>query len=484
MRIPANGFLAATLLGIATVALHTRVAPHDSTLLSTERVFALSPRRARVALGLALLLCVVVIVSVARGAVVDWRVAAYRAAPTRERAEAIVAVDGADPRGLAARGLERLRDSAATSLRPDGAPRARVLVDGAIADLRAALRAMPAEPTYHERLGAAYAARALSSGSRDDAARALAHHRRAVAASPENATLYVSLFRFALSQRPASLGLALDAARGGIARDPAVLDRVLDAVAPLALKDGEWTALVPAATAPRLRLALALETRALLRPATAAARSALETPANRVESAAARWLLARLLILEGNAEDAVQEISLALLQDAANPELTFTYAEALRARGDPRALDAYRAAATAAPHAPRDAFLVADGPLRDAIRARVGDSPLRYRKALAWYLGARGYHDQALREWRAIVDADGKDAQARFALAAALEARGQADRALEEYREAVGARRAARVSRGTSGRAISTSRRSPNGARSATSGRRISTRDSRSPARS
>src|SRR5262249_55552016 len=82
-------------------------------------------------------------------------------------------------------------------------------------------------------------------------------------------------------------------------------------------------------------------------------------------------------------------------------------------------------------------FRVSDSRLKTLVDERVGGSALKYRVALARYLGERGLRDQALDEWTTIVAADGRDALARFALANALEASGQGDRALEEYRQAV-----------------------------------------------
>lgn len=443
LRIPANGFLAATLLGVATVALHSRFGLREATLLSGRRAIPVPRRLVPVAVSGAVVLSALLIGHAARAALVEGRLAAYRAAPTFARAEAIVTIDGADPRGRAARGLERLEESRRLGLRADGGAHSRVLVDAAIADFREALRGRPAEPTYHEQLASAHAARALSARDPADVAEALAHHRRAIASAPDDARLHLSLFRFALSQRPALLERALDAARETLVRDPDALERILDDVAPLPLADGEWLALVPSVAAARLRLAFGLETRALLRPATVAARAALAAPVTHGEAGVARWLLARLLLLQGNVDEALEEISLARLHDAGNPELAFTHAEALRARGDPRALDAYRAAVDAVPRAPRrgdgalDLFPVSDPRLRDTIRERVRASPLRYRKTLAWYLGVRGFREQALGEWRAVVEADGRDADARMGLAAALEAAGERDGALAEYRQAV-----------------------------------------------
>jgi tetratricopeptide (TPR) repeat protein len=445
LRIPANGFLAAALLGIATVTFHTRFGTRGGALLSARRQVALPSGRVRVvAVGLVLVASTVVAGYAVRGALLDARFAAYRAAPSPARAEAIVAIDSHDPRGLAARAVARLDEGVGVAWRADAGGRPIALLSGAIDDLRQALRALPTEPTYHERLASAHAARALLTHGAEDVVAAAAHYRRAIAAAPGNVWLSVAFVRFALSHRSTMLDAALEMARAAIERDPATLGLLVDEMGAVRLDDERWLAAVPGSAALRLRLALELESRALLRPATTVARAALEVPTSREERGAARWLLARLLVLQGDTDGALQEISPALVRDAANPELSLAHADVLRARGDPRALDAYRAAVDAVPAVLRrsvdgtiDPFPVADPHLRSLIRARTGRSPLRYRKALAWYLGVRGLREQAVREWSAIVAADDRDALARIGLADDLEAVGQPDRALEEYRRAV-----------------------------------------------
>src|SRR5581483_9656250 len=180
-----------------------------------------------------------------REAVLDRRLVAYRQAPRLATAEAAVVVDGGNPRGLAARGAERLDEGLRLRFRPDGAGRSSALIDGAIEDLRHALAGIPTEPTYHERLARAYGARATLSGNSEDISAAVAHYRRAIASAPNDVGLQVALFTFAVSQRPALLDIALDAGRTALDRDPQALDRVVDAVASIRLDDAQWGRLVP-----------------------------------------------------------------------------------------------------------------------------------------------------------------------------------------------------------------------------------------------
>src|SRR5206468_815695 len=102
------------------------------------------------------------------------------------------------------------------------------------------------------------------------------------------------------------------------------------------------------------------------------------------------------------------------------------HARALRARD-------LLASPTPAAHGVRDrtgtadAFPVTNRHLRAALSARVGASDLKYRKALASYLAVRGFWDQALQEWSAVVARDGRDAEARIGLATTFDAMGRPD---------------------------------------------------------
>ena len=112
-------------------------------------------------------------------------------------------------------------------------------------------------------------------------------------------------------------------------------------------------------------------------------------------------------------------------------------------RGDPDALESFRAALTfseqrARVQPPPAPFTIRDARLAGLVAQRVdGDwtQPARYRRALARHLLERKLWDQAVAEWRALAAADGRDAEGRFALGAAFEGRGDAEDALREYRQ-------------------------------------------------
>jgi tetratricopeptide (TPR) repeat protein/O-antigen ligase len=443
LRMPANGLLAATLLGIATVALHTRFGSREDVWISDVRRIALPPGHASRAMASVVIVATgLAIWYAARTAMVDERLAAYRENPSAEHAAAIIAAPGSDPRTLAARAAMRVQTATATGWRPDARLKSRELLGAAVADLQQALTITPSGAFYHEQLGVALGARALLDGEARDAAQAAAHFRRAIALAPENAQLYVSLARFAATQRPALWDVAFRAARGGVQRDPAMLDTLVDEPAFAALTDAQWLALAPPSATDRLRLALLLEKGSRLPAATRAARGALEVATLPGDQVLSHWALARLLLFTGDVVGALAAAESGLAIDPRNPELYLAYGHALRSRGDPRALDAYRAAADVVTGIVRREGRLAPFPVRDRrLRAlvdeRVGASPRKYRTALAAYLVARGMRGQAIEEWTALVAEDGRDAQARFALATVLDESGQADRALEEYREAV-----------------------------------------------
>jgi tetratricopeptide (TPR) repeat protein len=159
---------------------------------------------------------------------------------------------------------------------------------------------------------------------------------------------------------------------------------------------------------------------------------------------AARWVSARLLLALGEAAAASRALEAAVDIDPGNPEINRLRGDAFAASGDPRALDAYRAAVDVsvertakAPNRDYIALPVADVPLRTLILERSGTGTTRHRKALAAYLERRGFVEQAQAEWRQIVGETPADAEAHFRFAAALERGGAKDEALEEYRRAV-----------------------------------------------
>jgi tetratricopeptide (TPR) repeat protein len=209
------------------------------------------------------------------------------------------------------------------------------------------------------------------------------------------------------------------------------------------LSDAQWLPLAPPSAASRLRLALLLER---VRPAAGVhvARIAQDGLVGGTDLLAARWVTARLLLALGDPAAASRALEGAVDIDPGNPEINRLRGDAFTASGDPRALDAYRAAVDVfvertakAPNRDYIALPVTDVPLRALILERTGRGTTRHRKTLASYLERRGFADQALAEWRQIVGETPGDADAHFRFAAALERGGARDEALEEYRRAV-----------------------------------------------
>src|SRR5262249_999640 len=253
------------------------------------------------------------------------------------------------------------------------------LLEGAIHDLRAALKATPTVPYPHEHLGWAYATVAMIDPERRAAAIpfALASLQRAVALQPANAYLRASLAFLALQFGDPYLQTALDSGRGAIERDPALIEEVTTHFLPLPLTVAQWANLVPDSGLDRLELGTLLEASGLVpEAADEYQRAAQLLP--RGESVFARWALAQLLMRQGDPRAALSVIEKALQLDPENPELRLAQGAAL-AQLDADPLIAYRAAVQSAEargsakgggpfevRSPRAQALVARAPGRDA----------------------------------------------------------------------------------------------------------------------
>jgi tetratricopeptide (TPR) repeat protein/O-antigen ligase len=460
-RIPANGVLAATCLGIATVALHTRFGAGDERLLVAVRARSLGTGRLRPAVAATSAVAVALVFAflVARPPLIQTALRGTGPATLR-RTDQALAFAPRDVEALRSRAqlrvaaARRVWDSGQTS---DGRTlatweerrrEALVLLSGAIEDLRAALSVTPTAPYLHEQLGWAHGAVAMIDPERRASAMpaALASLHRAIALQPANPYLYGSLAVLASTQGAQFLPLALDAARGAIQRDPGLLRELANHLLPLGPSDAQWAALVPDSGLDRLELGAFLEELALVREATQEYRRAAQL-LPRGESSFARWKLARLLMQQGDYAAAVAEIDAALERDPDNPELQLARATALAERHEPAALDAFRAAARTG-----EAWIigrVADqGPFEvGAARARAlvvqalgqdaREGALRYRRALAQYLSDEKLWDQALREWDQVLAQAPQHATACFGRGVALAGLGRRDEALEAYRKAV-----------------------------------------------
>jgi tetratricopeptide (TPR) repeat protein len=451
-RIAANGFLVAALLGLATVALHTRLASGREQLLTGARIAELSGRRA----------WIVPIAIVALVALTAWcgywvRVGVLRVAEDRihrqptaalrfAAADRVLAIDGASVAGLQARARARYDSAHAVWLGPIQPGRDRradtaALLGLARHDLTAALRVTPTHPGLHEDLAWVEAVDAVAHDRRgpEGLARALASAARAITLAPENAALYASMARLAYSLPE----LGLEAAREAVRRQPRLLASLVDVYRPLSLSDTEWLSMVPATAIDRVELAAVLESRRLRADAVAAYRAALEV-APPSHGGLYRWALARALGRHGQDEEAITMLRQALAGEAGNPELHRTLGLALARRGDPAALDHLRLAVSSmerhAAAGERGPFAVRDPRLVIWAEREAGDDLTRttaYRRSLARYLLERRLWEQAIAEWQTVARAAPGDGEARYGLGLAFEGTGAHDAALEHLRAAV-----------------------------------------------
>ena len=453
MRIPANGVLAAALLGLATVALHTRLVAGREQLLTAVRAVALSGRAwlAAGALAIAGLTGLAGWSAFAvRTALADAPRERLRERLSMEDAERLLALDPWSTPARRARALARQNAAWAVwtgrtpSASPDAARHAALglLAEGR-ADLHAALRAAPTNPALHHHLAWIEAVDAVVRGRTGGEAltETLAHAARAVALAPENPRFYASTARLAMRELPQ---LGLRAAREATRRDPALIPALVDLYRQVGLSEAEWLALVPEAPVDRLDLAAHLEDRRLVAEALAAYRAAL-AGAGELERPLYRWMLAQALLKAGQAAAAQSQLEAALRSDARNPELHRALGTVRAARGDADALESFRLALAGALERARvrptpPPFVVTDERLLGIAERRAGGdwtNPARYRRALALHLLVRKLWEQAAAEWQRLALDDPRAAEARFALGAALDGSGLAREALEHYRQAV-----------------------------------------------
>lgn len=455
-RIPANGLLAATCLGIATVALHTRFGPTGERPLTSVRVWVLGAGRgfAVALVSVALTLSVVLALWIIRPPLVAARLAeATRRGVDRATAlghvEAALSLDSTAERALALRG--RLRRQAAldiwtTGSTPDGRVlstweerrgAAMPLAAGAVQDLRAAIRSVPSEPTYHGGLARAEWLLALLDppGASGHLEAALAAFSRSASLAPNDQFIQESLAVFAVPLGGRATEIGLGAARAVVTLDPSRLADLVDQFLLRGLTGPQWLAIVPDTPLDRADLGTLLEQRALVPEAIHAYQRAMEaaTPEQRVLPS---WLQARLLLRQGQVREALGDVETALAQEPENPELYLMRAQALGAMGDASALEAYQLAVLKE----RDRPFMSLSARGDGLVARVlgGDrGPARYHRALARYLTDRQRWSQALPEWEAVLAERTKDAEAQFFRGVALDGLGDRARALEAYRQAV-----------------------------------------------
>ena len=464
-RIPANGLLAATCLGIATVAFHTRFQPTGDRLLTRIRVWSLEGRpRGALALGaMAIVVSLATLPWIVRPPLIAGRLAeAERPGidlPGALRStNAALALNPLDDRALALRGRLRLGAALETwnlgvtsdgrvlrtldERRQAGLP----LLRDAAQDFRTAIAQVPSDASYHDGLARVSWALSLldSQNAPQHLSVALAAFSRAAALAPHDPYVNLSLATFAVPQGGRVTEIGLRAAREAVLDDPGVLPDLVDQFLPLNLTGAQWVAMVPDSALERAGLGLVFDERGLRPEAAYAYRQAIAiAPAS--QTALMRWLLARLLLRQQHPGEAVAEIDAALAQDPDNPELHLARAQALAALGDPGALAAYRLAVLKAqvrgggPGGDRQPFGFLP-PRGSGLVSRVvpeGTRPVRYRRALAQHLTERSLWQQALAEWEAVLAEAPRDAAAHFFHGITLDGLGAGDRALQAYRQAV-----------------------------------------------
>jgi Flp pilus assembly protein TadD len=448
-RIPAVGILAAALLGLATVALHTRLQPGHEQLLSGTAGLQIRCPAGRLALAVLGLAAIAgwswTWIHAARVRTAETALLDAAGAEVAARTAAVLALDAGNAQGLVRRSRARQGEAVRIWESPDlpeaerGA-RAHALLAQSRADLSTALAGTPSNPWLHLELAWVEATDAVVRGrsGADGLAAALTHGARAVALGRQSPLFYAGMARLSYSLPE----LSLRAAREGIARRASLMPEMIDLYRPLDLTEAEWLRLVPDTTVDRLELAIELEARGLTSASLAAFRAAASVAAP-AESVLSRWALGEALGRAGRDAEAVEVLRAALGLEPGNPELERALGAALARRDDPEALDHLRAAATAtdrpagavdrapfAPAAPRLARLVRS-------LAPELEHPLRYRRALAAYLNERRLWDQALEQWRALLGVEPRDAESRFGRGVALEATGAAAEALDDFRAAV-----------------------------------------------
>lgn len=458
-RIPANGILAATCLGIAVVALHTRFGTADRRELAEMRRLDLGAGRwsgvgagavavvAFILLGFLILRDPVVLTMVRvveRGGVPHWLETALRVDPgnrhaleTRGRLR-LEAAQRAWHSGLTGSGLTGGGPPLVSWEERRGV--ALPLATGAIGDLRQALDRAPTSAALHERLAHAYGVAAVVEPRQrsEHLASAVTHLERAVMLVPADVRRHQALALFAVPLGEPFTERGLQAARDTIQRDPKLLADLVDQLLPAGLSEDQWLALVPATTVDRLQLGLQLETLGLLDLATPIYRRTVQA-ASGADAALARWMLAEALTRRGNPKGALAELEAALRDEPNNPELHLARGRALARLGDAGALNVFTTALQNATSSSGSSFAVTDPRARPLVAERMGSpqGTVRYRRALAQHLTDRGLWAQAREQWEIVLRELPDDPGAHFSRGVTLDGLGDRDQALAAYRRAV-----------------------------------------------
>ncbi len=382
LRIPANGILLATLLAIATVALHNRFFRNITQPLVTVRHYPIAGRFRQVSAGVIVAgLALVAVFSIVSPPLAENRfqsavafMESQASAPTMttslvQRLEnerralellgRVISISPGHPAALrlraskleeqASRAWNRAVGPDATILRTQEVRTkvAMALLDQAEHDYRRALNDAPYEAALHERLAWLLGTRALiqaqSAGQAEAAVEtrrlALTHFNRAVSLDPANPARHRVLALFAFSQArlppPATplRATALAAVRNAVALNPELLPELLDRALAVTSEREDLQALVPNTSVDRLYLATLLDKKGLRLQADESYQKALAL-ASPGEKPIYRRLYANALIRARKLPEALSELESTIGLDPENPEIRLAIAEVLSSMGE------------------------------------------------------------------------------------------------------------------------------------------------------
>ena len=446
-RIPADGLLAAALLGIMRVWLETRFMRSRGHELAEANEPRSRPR-AWLPITVSAAVAVLIAFAVLRTAVDDAFLDRSKTPGDRALKTLDVALTIDPDNAPALRRRARFLTYRATS--PEaGAASLQSIEDlqRAVRDGRRAVALRPTNGAIHEGLGISLQALAEREATNAPAyhAQALTHIARAVMLSPDDASRYATLARVAASPPKPDLHAALDAAGQAIRRDPDWLTSLAPRLLALRPSAAQWSALVPSRLVDQLELASWLESQNELPAAEVLYRGAVNA-ADSADKPLALWMVARLLLRRADPAAAKHALESALALSPGNPELHLTRADALARDDQAAALNDYRqaanlAAAQAEPSPRRLLFNVDDRRLLALIAAQRDGatelSPLRYQVALGRYLTDHRLWTEALDVWEAVTSQAPDNAAAHFYKGAALDGLGRRREALAAYQQAV-----------------------------------------------
>ena len=382
LRIPANGILLATLLAIATVALHNRFFRNITQSLVTVWRYPIAGRFRQASAGVVVAgLALVAIFSIVTPPLAENRfqsavafMESQTSAPAistsliqqleseRRGLELLGRVISISPAHLAARRLRasKLEEQASRAWNRAVGPDARILrtqeerakvalglLGQAEQDYLHAMNDAPYEAALHERFAWLLGTRALiqaQSGGQTGAAvetrrLALTHLSRAVSLNPANPGRHrvLALFAFSQSRLPSFAtplrATALAAVRSAVELNPELLPELLDRALAVTTEREDILALVPATSVDHLHLATLLDKKGLRLQADESYQKALAL-APPGEKPIYRRLYANALIRARKLPEALSELESTIGLDPENPEIYLAMAEVLASMGE------------------------------------------------------------------------------------------------------------------------------------------------------